>query len=174
MLTIMTIRYANLCARRQFDLGLEIVETRFLYLPEDLVRGYGIDDEMVIDLLLHEVIRVQWGKETHDPLYPKIVKTGPVDVEPKDDEGKETVTSEPIGPEPEIMDVGDFKNKIAKIQSLMVQVSTGKVYMPKKNQEYEELYHELEKYFGEFNLRNPNPFEYVTEMDSLKLFRKRK
>jgi len=148
---------------RQYVSGLKIVEKRFLYLPEDLVRGYGIDDDMVIDLLLHEVIRVQWGKKIQDPLYPKIVKTGPIDIKPKDDEGKETIISEPAKPKPEIMDVADFKSKIAKIQSLMVRVSTGQVYMTKKSQEYEELYHQLEKYFGEFNLRNPNPFSTLEE-----------
>lgn len=65
------------------------VETRFLYLPKDLVRGYGIDDNMAIDLLLHEIIYSHWGEETREPLYPKIVKIGSIDIKPKDEKSKE-------------------------------------------------------------------------------------
>jgi len=126
----------------------EIIETRFLYLPVDLVRGYGMDEGVIVDLLLREVINEQWGKTMSIPLYPKILATGPMDIKPKDDE---------------IMDVTDFKGKIAKIQSLMVLVSTGKAGITEKNQEYKELYHKLEIYFKEFDLTNPNPFSTLEE-----------
>ncbi len=123
--------------------NLKLIETRFLYLPVDLVRGYGIDESMAIDLLLREVINEQWGQKNAIPLYPKILATGPMDVKLKDDK---------------ILDVAGFEGKIAEIQSLMVLVSTGRVGREEKNQEYEELYHELETYFKEFGLTNPNPF----------------
>lgn len=72
--------------------NLKIFETRFLYLPKDLVRGYGIDDDMVIDLLLHKIIRMEWGTTILDPIYPKILNTGPIDIKPKDDKKKERAT----------------------------------------------------------------------------------
>lgn len=131
-----------------YDSNNEIIETRFLYLPVDLVRGYGMDEGVIVDLLLREVINEQWGKTMSIPLYPKILATGPMDIKPKDNE---------------IMDVTDFKGKIAKIQSLMVLVSTGKAGITEKNQEYKELYHKLEIYFKEFDLTNPNPFSTLEE-----------
>lgn len=133
---------------RVYSLINGIIETRFLYLPADLVRGYGIDESMMVDLLLLEVINDLWGRPTSTPLYPKILATGPMDVKPKDDK---------------IMDVTDFKGKIAKIQSLMALASTGKAGITEKNQEYKELYHKLEKYFKKFGLTNPNPFSALEE-----------
>lgn len=58
----------------------EIIETRFMYLPRDLVRGYDVDEGMAIDLLLREVVR---GEEREE-LFPKILKIGPMDVALKD------------------------------------------------------------------------------------------
>jgi len=69
--------------------NFKVIETRFMYLPKDLVRGYGVDDDMVIDLLLHKIIKMDWGgNKISDSLYPKILKTGPIDIKPKDDKSK--------------------------------------------------------------------------------------
>lgn len=64
--------------------GFGLIEERFLYLPADLVRGYGIDENMVIDLLLREVIKELGGIAKSTSLYPKILVTGPMDIKPKD------------------------------------------------------------------------------------------
>lgn len=61
----------------------EIRETRFMYLPRDLVLGYDIDEGMAIDLLLREVVR----GERREKIFPEILKIGPMDVAPKDSKG---------------------------------------------------------------------------------------
>jgi hypothetical protein len=77
-----------------YGLKNEIIETRFLYLPLDFVRGYGVDQGMFVDLLLREVIVEEYGQTVKIPLYPKISVTGPIDIKPKNDEKIETHGSE--------------------------------------------------------------------------------
>jgi hypothetical protein len=134
--------------------NLNVVEKRFLYLPADLVRGYGVDENMVVDMLLREVISVQWSERVSIPLYPKILATGPIDVKPSNYKNSESM---------ENMDSTDSRGKIAKIQSLMVLFSTGGFGAENQNQEYEQLYRELAEYFREAGIANPNPFSNLKE-----------
>jgi hypothetical protein len=140
----------------------EIIETRFLYIPADFVRGYGIDEAKFVELLLQEVIVEIYGKTVRSLLYPKIVFIGSVDIQPKDEEGKVTGASESAS---RLEKEGnfDFEGRIAKIQSLMVLVSTGKAGMVERSQEYKKLYNELDKGFSEAGLKNPNPFSSLEE-----------
>ena len=61
-------------------------------------------------------------------------------------------------------DISNFLNKLRKIHSLMVRVSTGKVRdRTKKENEYQELYNSLDEYFNSFGIHNPNGFSSLEE-----------
>ena len=60
-------------------------ETGFMYIPRDLVRGYGVDDHMAIDFLLREVIRRHGGRTFSTPLYDGVLVIGPIDIMPQDE-----------------------------------------------------------------------------------------
>lgn len=52
----------------------------------------------------------------------------------------------------------NLHSKILKIQSLMVQVSTGKANMRSTEREYQYLYRDIQSIFSDLKITNPNPF----------------
>jgi len=54
--------------------------------------------------------------------------------------------------------LSDFLGKIRNIQSLMVQVSTGKANIEQKEPEYQKLREDLTKYYSKFRISDPNNF----------------
>jgi hypothetical protein len=155
-----TFSFETSCTSRYIDSGTTTCETRLLHMPQDLVQGYGIDENVAIELLLHEVVYGQ-GKST--PIYEYVLVIGPRDVIPKEENTNATNISEIANSKREIIEVVDFRHKIAKIQSLMVLVSTGRAVLTERSKEYEQLYLELEGYTRHFGFENPNPFNNLNE-----------
>lgn len=87
----------------------EVYETRFLYLPVVFVRGYGINEEMFVDLLLYQSVVEIYGETSRTFLYPKRLVLGPTDVQPKSEKDK-TVKDSEFALQSAISDVFDAKN----------------------------------------------------------------
>ena len=60
-------------------------------------------------------------------------------------------------------DYVEFLAKIRRIQSIMVQVTTGKGEVSKRKEEYSELYDELVEDFKLFEVPNPNDFRSLSD-----------
>ncbi|MDQ1280654.1 MAG: hypothetical protein QG670_1917 [Thermoproteota archaeon] len=155
-----TFSFETSCTSHNVDSGTTTRETRLLHMPQDLVQGYGTDENMAIELLLREVV---YGEGKKTPIYENVLVIGPMDIIPKEENTEGRDISKTANSKPEIIVVVDFKNKIAKIQSLMVLVSTGKAVMTERSKEYEQLYLELEGYTRHFGFENPNPFNNLNE-----------
>jgi hypothetical protein len=56
-----------------------------------------------------------------------------------------------------------MKDKIEKIKELMTDVSTGEVRIQDVNEQYKELYNELDEIFEQNNMKNPNPYSDLWE-----------
>lgn len=73
------------CESHYVNGGTTTHETRLLYLPLELVQAYGMDENMAIELLLHEIIYYpQTANEKKLAIYEKLVE-GPRDAKPRDD-----------------------------------------------------------------------------------------
>lgn len=70
---------------KNFDLEIyysDVYRQRCLYLPKELVLGYGVKQGMAIDLILIEVLRKSDQGDT-TPIYPERLVEGPIDIKPK-------------------------------------------------------------------------------------------
>ena len=72
---------------------------RYLRLPEDLVKGFALDEGMGIEIILNEVVRLEVFEECivedeSEAIFPNVLIKGSMDFEPKGPSGEIPDTSE--------------------------------------------------------------------------------